>query len=263
MEDPPPGWLNDSESHHGLTHKVRAMRLGLISDLHGNPLALEAVLTELSAAGVDELVCLGDVAPGPQPAETVRRVRELDCPVVLGNWDAWLLSEVPPLPGPDGPKLQEQGEWWATQLGEPERRYLELLPASVEVDANAILCVHGSPRSATEDIRATTPDDELARMLDGASTPVLATGHTHVQLLRLHGETLIVNPGSVGLPFHSWPPNGRIRMSPWAEYAILTVEDGRVSTELRRAPYDVDALFQLALSSGMPHAAWWVGCWLT
>src|SRR5919204_4795187 len=240
------------------------MRLGLISDLHGNPLALEAVLAELRTEQVNRIVCLGDIAPGPAPVETARRVRELGFPVVLGNWDAWLLSEGPPLPGPAGPKVQEQARWWAAQLGDPERRYLETLPASVELelDGARILCVHGSPRSMMEDIHATTPDDEVAQMLDGARAPIVAAGHTHVQLLRRHGTTLIVNPGSVGLPFDSRPASGEILMSPWAEYAVLTAADDGVSTELRRAAYDCRALLGLALESGMPHARWWVDCWL-
>jgi putative phosphoesterase len=242
------------------------VRIGLISDLHGNPLALDAALAELDRAGVEELVCLGDVAPGPQPVETVRRVRELGCPVVLGNWDAWLVDGVPPLPPPAGDKLGEQGEWWSAQLGEEERRFLQSLPPAVEVDAGgaSILCVHGSPRAYTDDIHATTPDAALTEMLDGREPLVLATGHTHVELVRVHGSTLIVNPGSVGLPFHSWPPpNGEIRMSPWAECAIVSVTNGLVSTELRRVPYDVRPLLDAAVESGMPHARWWTNCWLT
>jgi putative phosphoesterase len=240
------------------------VRLGLISDVHGNPFALEAVLAELERDGVDELVCLGDIAPGPQPRETVRRLRELDCPAVMGNWDTWLLGRVPPLPGPVADKLAEQAEWWAGQLGEEERRYLASLAPQLEVavDGASVHCVHGSPRSTTEDIFATTPDSDVGEMLDGVRAPVLAAGHTHVQLHRRHGETLIVNPGSVGLPFHSWPPEGEILMSPWAEYAILSSEEGRVSVELRRTPYDVDALLGLALETGMPHAGWWTSCWV-
>jgi len=241
------------------------MRLGLISDLHGNPLALDAVLAELDRAGVDQLVCLGDIAPGPHPVETVRRIREVGCPVVLGNWDAWLVDGVPPLPPPAGDKLGEQGEWWSAQLADDERDYLRSLPSAVEIAVGGatVLCVHGSPRANTEDIHATTPDETLAAMLDGHEPLVLATGHTHVELVRIHGSTLIVNPGSVGLPFHTWPPaNGEIRMSPWAECAIVKVEDGLVSTELRRVPYDVQPLLDQAVEIGMPHARWWANCWL-
>jgi putative phosphoesterase len=236
----------------------------LISDLHGNPLALDAVVQELERARVDRLVCLGDIAPGPQPRETVRRLQELECPVVLGNWDEWLVSTVPPLPGPDGPKLQDQARWWSAQLGAAERDYLESLAPRIELelDGARVLCVHGSPRSPTEDIYPITPDEELAAMLDDSSADVVAAGHTHVQLVRPHNSTLVVNPGSVGLPFHVWPPNGGVQMSPWAEYAIVTVDDGEIAVDLRRSAYDIDSLHELALANGMPHARWWVECWV-
>src|SRR5947199_7954227 len=241
------------------------MRLGLISDIHGNLLALDAVLDELNESGIDRLVCLGDVAAGPEPRETVERLRELGCPVVLGNWDTWVLDGVPPLALQAGPMLRDQGEWSGAQLSEPDKDFLRRLQPrlELELDGATVLCVHGSPRSALEDIHATTSDEDIAQMFNGTKPTVLAAGHTHVQLARVHGTTLIVNPGSVGLPFNSWPPNGAIRMSPWAEYAILTVEDGRVSTELRRAPYDIPALLDIARESGMPHTEWWAEQWVT
>src|ERR1700745_2380125 len=231
------------------------MRLGLISDIHGNLRALDAVLGELNDTGIDRLVCLGDLAAGPEPRATIERLRELDCPVVLGNWDTWLLEGVPTLELEVGPKLRDQGDWSAAQLSEADKEFLQGLPPQLELDVGGttVLCVHGSPRSMHEDIHATTSDAELAQMFNGNRRAFLAAGHTHVQLARLHGTTLIVNPGSVGLPFNSWPPNGALRMSPWAEYAILTVEDGCISTELRRAPYDVSALIEVARESGMPH----------
>jgi putative phosphoesterase len=240
------------------------MRLGLISDIHGNLLALDAVLGELSEAGVDRLVCLGDVAAGPEPRATIERLRELECPVVLGNWDTWLLEGVPPLQLEVGPMLRDQGTWSGAQLSDADREFIETLPPQLDLDLGgaSVLCVHGSPRSMHEDIHATTSDAALAQMFNGNKPAVLAAGHTHVQLARLHGTTLIVNPGSVGLPFNSWPPNGALRMSPWAEYAILTVEDGCISTELRRAPYDIPALLEVAQESGMPHPDWWREQWL-
>ena len=240
------------------------MRLGLISDIHGNLLALDAVLGELNEAGLDRLVCLGDVAAGPKPRETIERLREVGCPVVRGNWDTWVLEGVPPLQLQAGPKLRDQGDWSGAQLTEPDKAFLRELQSQLELDLGGtkVLCVHGSPRSVVEDIHATTSDEEVAQMFNGTRPAVLAAGHTHVQLARLHGTTLIVNPGSVGLPFNSWPPNGAVRMSPWAEYAILTVEDGCISTELRRAPYDVAALLDVARESGMPHPDWWGEQWL-
>lgn len=241
------------------------MRLGLISDLHGNLPALEAVLGELDDAEVDRLVCLGDIAPGPQPRETIARLRELECPVVLGNWDTWLLEGVPPIAGAAGGMLREQGDWQAAQLDDSDRAFLETLSPSIELEAGGrtVLCVHGSPRSTMEDIYATTPDEELAVMLNGSRPAFLVAGHTHVQLARPRESTFFLNPGSVGLPFYNRPPNADAQISPWAEYGILDVEDGRVSTELRRAPYDVASFLKLSLESGMPHAHWWVDCWVS
>jgi putative phosphoesterase len=254
--------LRERPPHEALS--FRPVRLGLISDIHGNLLALDAVLGELNESGIDRLVCLGDVAAGPEPRETIERLRELSCPVVLGNWDTWVLDGVPPLQQQAGPMLREQGAWSGAQLGELDRDFLRGLQPrlELELDGATVLCVHGSPRSVLEDIHATTADEEIAQMFNGSKPAILAAGHTHVQLVRLHGTTLIVNPGSVGLPFNSWPPNGAIRMSPWAEYAILTVEDGRVSTELRRASYDISALRDLARGTGMPHPDWWGEQWL-
>jgi len=236
----------------------------LISDLHGNRLALEAVLEDLEEAGIDRLVCLGDVAAGPEPRATIERLQALECPVVVGNWDCWLLEGMPHLPGEAGPKLRDQGDWSAGQLGEAEQAFLASLPPHVELnlDGAAVLCVHGSPRSTTDDIQATTPDAELAEMLAGTEPAFLAAGHTHVQLASQTGSTLIVNPGSVGLPFNSWPVNGALKVSPWAEYAILTIDEGLIATELRRVSYDISALLEVARESGMPHTEWWADQWV-
>ena len=72
------------------------MRLALISDIHGNNVALEAVLTAISTRAIAQVICLGDVAStGPQPYEVIKRLREMSCPVVMGNMDAWLLQPEP------------------------------------------------------------------------------------------------------------------------------------------------------------------------
>ncbi len=97
-------------------------------------------------------------------------------------------------------------------------------------------------------------------MLDNVQQRVLVGGHTHVQMIRRYLETVIINPGSVGLPFREWWPRP-IRISPWAEWGIIEGEDGRLSMDLRRTPFDVDAFLQMSLSSGMPHAEWWAKSW--
>ena len=98
-------------------------------------------------------------------------------------------------------------------------------------------------------------------MFSGHRQPLLAGGHTHVQMLRRWERSLIVNPGSVGLPFLGWRPK-EVSVAPWAEYAVVTAEDGRLQVDLRRTTFDVAALLEISRSSGMPHADWWTGCWL-
>ena len=158
------------------------MRLALISDIHGNLPALEAVLSEIEQEGVDEILCLGDVAVGPQPAETLDRVRELGCPVVLGNWDAYFIRGFPAHESEIGRQLVEMGEWWAGHLSAQHRAFIETF--TDELKRPGLVAFHGSPRSYEDFIYATTPDAELAEMLDGAREPVLAGGHTHFAMVR-------------------------------------------------------------------------------
>src|SRR5437868_14817611 len=108
------------------------MRIALIADIHGNLPALEAVLEELNGEEVDELVCVGDVALGPQPFETVERLRALECPVVMGNWDASFF-EPTSLDGDLGRILTDLREWSSGQLTEEQRRYVLDFVPTVEV----------------------------------------------------------------------------------------------------------------------------------
>ena len=238
------------------------MRVGLISDIHGNRIALDAVLDELAREEIDQYICLGDVAVGPQPGEALERVRALGCPVIMGNWDAAFLGDMPEPQDKIGEQLVEIGEWWASYLSEADREFMaSFVPVHrQEVGSTPVLFFHGSPRSYDEWIFSTTPDDELKAMFEDVDERVLVGGHTHVQMIRRYGESIIANPGSVGLAFREWWPRP-VRISPWAEYGILTGEGERLSIDLRRTPFDVDAFLEMSLASGMPHAEWWVDSW--
>ena len=144
------------------------MRVGLISDIHGNLPALDAVAADLEREGVDEIVCLGDVAVGPQPAETLARVKELGCRVVMGNWDAAFLGSMPEPKDKIGERLVEIGEWWASYLSDADRDFMASFETELELELGStpVLCFHGSPKSYDDWIFATTPDEELRPMLD-------------------------------------------------------------------------------------------------
>lgn len=240
-------------------------RVGLISDIHGNAFALDAVLAELERDGVDEIVCLGDVAVGPQPRETLARVRALGCPVIMGNWDAWFLD--PPLPPADDEialKLHDSARFWSQLVEGDDLDYMRTFLPAYELDLGAgepAICFHGSPTSYDDFIYAATPDEDLLRMLGDERRATMIGGHSHVQLLRRLQHDLFVNPGSVGLPFADWWPN-RVRIARDAEYGVIEHGGDGIRVELRSTPYDVAAHQRLLLDSGVPHAQWWVDSWL-
>ena len=239
------------------------MRVGLISDIHGNLLALEAVLAELEHERLDRIVCLGDVVAGPRTNETVARVRKLGCPVIMGNWDAWSIDGMPRPTLPVEEKLYAIGAYWADRLSDEARDFIRSFAPTLEVELETdrtLLCFHGSPNSFDHWIVATTPDAEVAAMLDGFAAPVMAGGHTHLQMLRRYSDMLVVNPGSVGMPFELWSEED-VRIAPRAEYAVLSTSDGRLAVDLRRTSYDVEAHLRDGMVSGMPYPEWWAASW--
>jgi putative phosphoesterase len=239
------------------------MRLALIADIHGNLPALDKVLTELDRDGVDQIVCLGDVAVGPQPVETLERLRALGCPTIMGNWDACMLGEAPGVDGELAEMLVDACTWSASQLSTAQREYMQGFQDTLELRLDAevtLLAFHGSPRSFDDEIYATTPDEELESMLAGHEASVFAGGHTHFQLFRRFGESVVVNAGSVGQPFRR-RRRGVMRLSPWAEYCIVAYDSGSLAIELRRTAVDVDALIGTMRRSGMPHSERWAELW--
>jgi putative phosphoesterase len=239
------------------------MRDGFISDIHGNLPALEAVLEDLKQRDLDRIICLGDICFGPQAHECLERVRELDCPVILGNWDSWSIDGFPPADDPVGIMLYEIGAWWAEHLTDDDRAFVRTFQRTLELPLEGgarMLCFHGSPRNFSDFIFATTPDSELEDIFDGIEATVLVGGHTHLQMLRRFGPSVFVNPGSVGQPFSQWWPR-QIRVAHWAEYGVIDVVGDATEIELRRVPFDLDALLKLLAASDMPHRRWWIDSW--
>ncbi len=241
------------------------MRIALISDIHANLVALETVLADLAKTHPDQIICLGDVAEGgPQPRQVITRLRALDLSVVMGNHDAELLNPLPSRAVEQKHQIFDDiFRWCLAQLGADALNYLRTFRASIELPLESntmLLCYHGSPKSNTDIVADTTSEVELTRMLAGCSATVLAGGHSHAQMFRSYRDMLIINPGSVGLPWEYLSTDCH-RNSRWAGYAVVHSQSDHLSVELRRVPLDLDAVRRAAFASGMPHADWWMAQW--
>jgi predicted phosphodiesterase len=242
------------------------MRLAVFSDMHGNNVALEAALADMRTQAVDSTVCLGDaVQGGPQPAEVVSRLRELRCPVVMGNADAWLLTGKET--GDEGLSderrriMQDVRAWTLAQLSPDDLTYIGAFLPAVELrlaDGFTLLAYHGSPQSFDDVILPDIAQEKLAAYLVGRAADVYCGGHTHVQFVRRlgAGPQVHFNPGSAGVAYSHHQADEGFQADPWAEYAILDVADGHLAgLTFRRVPYEVRALLDAYTRSGRPHAA--------
>jgi putative phosphoesterase len=233
------------------------MRIALVSDIHANLVALNAVLDDIERRGADQLVCLGDVADlGPQPRETLARLRDLGCPIVQGNHDPF----TEPFPGLEGVVA-----WCRERLGDDGVHFLRQMPATLEVELApgvTLLCVHGSPESYDFQLVAETPEADLLAWPLRKDVVAVVAGHTHLQLLRrVHGRTF-VNVGSVGQPFDALfdgkrPPRCLRR----AEYAIVEWKDGALGVELCSIPLDFEAYARAVRDVGFPNPDEWLRHW--
>jgi predicted phosphodiesterase len=239
------------------------MRIVVMSDIHGNCVALDAALADIQKQAVDRVVCLGDaIQGGPQPAGVVARLREQGFPVVMGNADAWLLTGVETgaegIPPDRMCKMQAIREWSLAQLSAVDRRFIEAFQTTVTVDAGGgrrLLCFHGSPDSFDDIILPKTPEDEFQRYLGAHADCFLAGGHTHIQHVRRIGNGFYFNPGSVGFAYNHEQDEKVFRADAWAEYAVLTLGETELALEFRRVVYDASELIRVYRESGRPHAA--------
>jgi predicted phosphodiesterase len=238
------------------------MRTAIFSDVHGNAIALDAVLADCARRSVDQYVCLGDaIQGGPQPAQVVARLRDLGSPIVMGNADDWLLTGVESGAEHFSEERRRQLDavriWSLTQLSEADRAFIASFSPTVEVDlghGQTLLGFHGSPHSFDDMILPGTPEEEVNRLLGGFEPHILAGGHTHIQQIRHLGRSFYFGCGSAGRAYRHGQTEENFQNDPWAEYAILTVEEDTLGLEFRRVPFDVEALIAVYQTCGRPYA---------
>lgn len=211
------------------------MKVGLISDIHSNTVALEAVLEDMPP--VDELLCAGDVVGyNPWPAACVDELRDREVPTVMGNHDAAVVEGS----ATGFNRLARAGvEHARKRLDDDQLAWLESLPVERLACDGRIKVVHGHPDDPKRYTRYTRPSEFSPRLLD--EEDVLVLGHTHVQGVEQYAEGIVVNPGSVGQPRDGDPRAG---------YAVVDLEAMIVDTH--RVAYDIEAVQAAVADAGLP-----------
>lgn len=236
------------------------MKIGLISDIHGNIHALTRVLQELYAHPVDIILCAGDlVGFGAHPGQVIHLLRHMAIPCAAGNYDAAVAWDLPqPSQRPSSPALEPLRRaalaWAQAHLSQEQKHYLRNLPMtlSFKLDGLHIQVMHAG-LDALDDWYMPDDPDRMARLAARLAADVVIMGHTHhPYAFRSWHEgkkpgsvrtTLFINPGSVGRPLDG---------DPRAAFAIFDTRKQQV--DFHRIEYDVDAAARAVEKSGMPLA---------
>lgn len=230
-------------------------KLAIIADIHGNIAALEAVLADIRALGVADIVNLGDCVSGPLwPRETMAELQRLALPTVRGNHDRWL-GEI------ERASMGPSDAFAFDQLTAAQIASLGRLPPQLRLDLD-VLAIHGTPRSDLEYLLEDVVEgrlflaaaDRLGPRLGEPSAAVILCGHSHqARVVRTRQNLLIVNPGSVGCPgyFDPTPPAHVSEAgSPHARYGLLQQTESGWRVDLMAIPYDWSAASRRAAENG-------------
>ncbi|MEV0001360.1 metallophosphoesterase family protein [Micromonospora sp. NPDC050980] len=219
--------------------------VAVLSDIHGVLPALDAVLAEPDVAAADLIVLTGDLAAGPQPVEVLDRLTALGerARWVGGNADRELVEA-----RAGKPSVIEVSNWAAGQLRADQVARLAALPKRLTLPVTGlgeVLFCHATPRDDEEVVLVDSRPARWADVFAGlpAEVGTVVCGHTHMPFARLVDRRLVVNPGSVGMPYGG--------AGAW--WALLGP-----GVQLRRTRYDVDAAARVVAGSGYPAAARWV-----
>jgi putative phosphoesterase len=227
---------------------LAASRVAVISDMHGNAPALEAVLAQIDQAHVDRIICLGDATWGSKPEETRFLLETLgDSAIFIRGNGERALHEL--RQGRDG---TERERWMLENHSPATYEFLETFVESAVVTIaglGAVRFCHGSPRSDEELITPETPAARMRALIRGVPERTLVSGHTHLQFDRQVAGIRSLNPGSVGMPYHELPG---------AFWAILGP-----GVELRRTEYDLQETIRSYRASGDPMTDQMIGTLLS
>ena len=212
------------------------MKIAVISDIHGNMEALNAVLEDIEENSCDKIYCLGDYAmAGPEPSKAVEFFINQNYTMIQGNTDLMIATYSDDLYNflkDKAPVMAEALKNDKEILNKEQKEFLKNLPPQKLIieDGVKILLVHGSPRKNNEDILPDTPLAEVEKMLEGVDADIILCGHTHIPCgLQTSDKKTVVNVGSVGRPFTE---------NPEACYLTILIKNGSCLFEHHFVKYD-------------------------
>ena len=220
------------------------MKIAVISDIHGNMEAIEAVMADIEQNECEKIFVLGDYAmAGPEPDYAVQyflnRRENPKFTLIQGNTDLMIADYSEELYNSlkeKAPIMAEALKNDVSILDPLEKKFLKNLPIQKEVEVEGVkfLLVHGSPRKNNEDILPDTPIEEVEKMLENVEADVVLCGHTHIPCgFQTESKKTVVNDGSIGRPFFI-PQDGVVK----ACYLIIDVQNGKCVYEHRFVDYD-------------------------
>jgi putative phosphoesterase len=226
-------------------------RAAVITDIHANLPALEAVLEAIERSDVDGVYWGGDlVGYGPHPNEVCALIEERAIPTIYGNYDYAIGRDLADC----GCAYRDQHDrelgqlsvaWTLAHTDRRSKAFMRGLPFDLrfELGGKRVRLVHGSPRKVNEYLFADKPARTFERIAAGADCDVLVFGHTHQPWVREYGGVLFVNCGSVGKPKDG---------DPRAAFALLDVDGERVAADIERVEYDAEAVARQLAEAGLP-----------
>jgi putative phosphoesterase len=240
------------------------MRLAIISDIHGNLVALEAVLADIAQRNCDQIICLGDVVEdGPNPRECLHKILELGCETIMGNTDERMLKFHGQTPDPNMESVSYQRNFWsANEFTDTDCELIKKFKPflNLELGGLKLIAYHGSPKSNTDPIVQSTCSAELDTFFAGHNADLFIGGHTHRPFCINHFEARVINPGSIGLPYRT--QKGEKEFRPFvAEYAMLEIWEKSFGVELRQVQVDQERVRQSVQESLMPGKSEWLSEW--
>jgi putative phosphoesterase len=226
-------------------------RVAVITDVHGNLAALEAVFDAIESMGVEAVYCGGDlVGYGPHPNEVCARLEDASIPTIYGNYDYAIARGLEDCgcayrDQRDRELGQRSVEWTLEHTHRRWKDFMRDLPFDLrfELGNNRVRLVHGSPRKVNEYLFEDKPARTFERIAAGADCDVLVFGHTHQPWIHEYGGVLFVNCGSVGKSRDG---------DPRAAFALLELDGDRVVAHIERVRYDAEAVGRELAAAGLP-----------